>query len=90
MAKKEEILKIVSAKLRRILEQSQIDYECLQELRLRTNEPFILLYAGGEYFMSESGRLLRQAKEGYIVTTNDVKETLEYISSFSLYAYEDE
>ena len=90
MAKKEEILKIVSAKLRRILEQSQIDYECLQELRLRTNEPVILLYAGGEYFMSESGRLLRQAKDGYIITANDVKETLEYISSFSLYAYEDE
>ena len=40
--------------------------------------------------MSESGRLLRQAKDGYIITANDVKETLEYISSFSLYAYEDE
>ena len=90
MARKEEILKIVSAKLRKILEQSHIDYECLQELRLRTNEPFILLYAGGEYFMSENGKLLRQAKDGYLVTANDVKETLEYISSFSLYAYEDE
>lgn len=90
MARKEEILKIVSAKLRKILEQSHIDYECLQELRLRTNEPFILLYAGGEYFMSENGKLLRQAKDGYLITANDVKETLEYISSFSLYAYEDE
>ncbi len=90
MARKEEILKIVSAKLRKILEQSHIDYECLQELRLRTNEPFILLYAGGEYFMSENGKLLRQANDGYLITANDVKETLEYISSFSLYAYEDE
>lgn len=90
MTKKEEILKIVSGKIRRVLEQSRIDFECLQELRLRINEPFILLYAGNEYFMSESGILLRQAKEGYVVTANDVKETLEYISNFSLYAYEDE
>lgn len=88
--KKKEILKILSSKLRKILENSDLDFEELQELRLRMNEPFIILYQGKEFFVSESGSLEQNPEIGYLVTANDVKETLEYISSFSLYAYEDE
>lgn len=88
--KKKEILKIMSAKLRKILEGSDINFEGLQELRLRMNEPFIILYEGKEFFVSESGGLEQTSEMGYLVTAGDIKETLEYISSFSLYAYEDE
>lgn len=88
--KKKEILKILSAKLRKILENSDIDFDGLQELRLRMNEPLIIIYNGKEYFVAENGELEKTPEEGYPVTANDIKETLEYISSFSLYAYEDE
>lgn len=88
--KKKEILKILSAKLRKILEGSDINFEGLQELRLRVNEPFIILYEGKEYFVSERGSLEEDLEMGYLITAGDIKETLEYISSFSLYAYEDE
>lgn len=88
--KKKEILKILSSKLRKILENSDLDFEELQELRLRMNEPFIILYQGKEFFVSESGNLEQSPESGYLITANDIKETLEYISSFSLYAYEDE
>lgn len=90
MAKKEEILKILSLKLRRILEGSNINYELLQEIRLRVMRPCILRYDGREYVLSEEGKLERNVEAGYQITQGDVKETLEYISSFSLYAYEDE
>lgn len=90
MTKKTEILKILSAKMRRILESSDLNFELLQELRLRTNEPFILIYDGKEFFVSESGNLEKRPEMGYQITAGDIKETLEYISSFSLYAYEDE
>ncbi len=90
MGKKSEILKILSAKLRRILESSDLDFERLQELRLRMNEPFIIIYNGNEFFISECGNLERRPEMGYQITAGDIKETLEYISSFSLYAYEDE
>lgn len=90
MAKKEEILKILSGKLRKILENSDLDFERLQELRLRTNGPFIIIYDGEEFFVSECGNLEKRASMSYGITQNDIKETLEYISSFSLYAYEDE
>lgn len=90
MGKKSEILKILSAKLRRILESSDLDFDRLQELRLRMNEPVIIIYNGNEFFISECGNLEKRPEMGYQVTAGDIKETLEYISSFSLYAYEDE
>lgn len=90
MAKKEEILKILPARIRRILESSKLDFEHLQELRLRMMEPFIIIYDGKEYFVSNTGTLEKNAEAGYEITAGDIKETLEYISSFSLYAYEDE
>ncbi|MDO5155416.1 MAG: stage III sporulation protein AA [Eubacteriales bacterium] len=90
MAKKEEILKIVSTKLRHILHLANLDYECLQELRIRVHEPLIITYGGMEHFVSDNGQLVELASQAYQITTMDVKETLAYISSYSLYAYEDE
>lgn len=90
MSKREEILKIVSAKLRKILEHSDLDFELLQEIRLRIMKPCIITYDGEEFFVTEEGNMEKQVEKGYLVTALDVRETLEYISSFSLYAYEDE
>ena len=53
-------------------------------------EPFIVIYDGDEFFLSDKGELLKQSANSYQITAADIKETLEYISNFSLYAYEDE
>lgn len=90
MTKKDEILKILSARLRRILEASDIDYENLQEVRIRVHEPFIVICNGEEYFLTSQGVIVKEPKKSYLATPNDIRETIEYISSFSLYAYEDE
>lgn len=90
MTKKEEILKIVSSKLKRILENTDMDFELLQEIRIRMQEPLIVLYDGSEFFVSETGERLKEPENSYQITASDIKETIEYISSFSLYAYEDE
>lgn len=90
MTKKDEIFKILSVKLRRILELSNINFEWLQELRLRVNGPFMIRYEGKEYFVTEQGNLVENMEAGYQVVQADIKETIEYISSYSLYAYEDE
>lgn len=90
MPKKDEILKIVSVKLRRILETAIMDFEYLQELRIRIQEPLIIIYKGEEFFLTEQGIMTKEAKKSYLAEPDDIKETLEYISSFSLYAYEDE
>lgn len=90
MERRNELVKILSARLREIVTRMQINFNELQELRLRINEPFIVLVDGREAFVSERGELVGHAEESYIVRQRDIKETLEYISNYSLYAYEDE
>lgn len=90
MGRKQEILRILSAKLREIVSRLSIDYDKLSELRIRIDEPFIVVIDGKEHFVSESGMLVDDKPESYIIKARDIKETMEYISNYSLYAYEDE
>ncbi len=95
----EEILKVMAGGLRRLLEQAALKFEYLQELRLRAGLPFLCQYDGKEYGFLESGRMVPAASfqaghagggAPHVVSRKEVKETLEYLSSYSLYAYEEE
>ena len=63
---------------------AKLDYDKLYEIRLRVGRPLFLTYDGGECFLRQKDT------EPYLVTREDLKETLEYVSGYSLYAYEDE
>ncbi len=84
------VLKILSMKIRNLMIKSIIDYERLTELRLRINEPLILKYDNREFFLGRVGYLTEKREEAYIVSAEDIRDTVEYISNYSLYAYEDE
>lgn len=88
--KREEILKIFSINLRKVISNVKIDFELLQEIRLRVNGPLIVFYNNKEYFISRNYELTTSRVNAYIVTQNEVRETMEYISNYSLYAFEDE
>ncbi len=90
MNKKEELLKIFSIKLRNILAKAELDYELLQEIRLRVNAPLLIVYDNKEYFLTEQSELSRDCVNSYLLTKNELKETMEYISNYSLYAFEEE
>lgn len=79
-----QIQDLFSGNIRRLLIQADLDYEKLYEIRLRVGRPMFLIYDGGECFLRTRGQ------EPYLVTREDLKETLEYVSGYSLYAYEDE
>lgn len=79
-----QILDLFGKNIRRLLARAEIDYEKLYEIRLRAGRPLFLIYDGGERFLRTAGR------EPYLVTREDLKETLEYVSGYSLYAFEDE
>ena len=82
--RKQQILNILAARIRKVVEAERLDYDKLQEIRLRTGQPLLLLYDGKE-------RVLPAAqKQKHIVTKAEIKETLEYSSHYSLYAYEHE
>ena len=70
--------------IRKLLIEEKPDYDSIYEIRLRTGKPLFLVYAGGERCLKIKGQ------EPYLVTGQDLKETLEYVSGYSLYACEDE
>ena len=90
MDKKEEILRIFSIRLRKLFLELDLDFYNLQEIRLRINRPILLVYNNEEYFLGCNNNLTKYAENGFIVSGKEIRETMEYISNYSLYAYEDE
>ena len=60
-----------------------------EEIRLRHSQPLFIHWAGGESYLGEKGPVLT-TEEAYNVFSRDLEKTLELISSYSLYAFEEE
>ena len=75
---RDEILNILPVGLREYL--ALMDLQSLEEIRLRAMKNVIL------YFGRKQGEFVTD----YFIDDNQLKETLEYISKFSLYAYEED
>ncbi|MDO4337510.1 MAG: stage III sporulation protein AA [Eubacteriales bacterium] len=80
----EQIWNLFAGNIRRLLMEADLNYEEVYEIRLRVGRPLFLTYDGGECFLKQKG------EKQYLVTKEDLKETLEYVCGYSLYAYEDE
>ena len=79
----EQIQNLFAGNIRRLLMNANLDYDKIYEIRLRVGRPLFYTYDGGEGFLTDhDGK--------YVVTREDLKETMEYISGYSLYSYEDE
>lgn len=83
-------MRLLPANIRRLL-QSQ--FECinaLQEIHIRTNAPIIIYFNSRQLFLSKDGGLTNRRQHAYIASEADIKQTVEYVSDYSLYAYEAE
>lgn len=90
MKDRNEIIRFFSGHIREILEKAGLDFEKLQEIRLRAEKPFLIRLEGAEYFVSEQGEVLKEPGRAWIVTQREIRETMELVGKYSLYAYEDE
>lgn len=90
MEKKDQLIKLFSRTIREILWRVPADFRCVQEIRLRAGMPLIIILDNREYFLTWKGELSGRREEACIVGREDIKETLEHISSHSLYAFEEE
>lgn len=90
MQENKELWKLFSIRLRTILQKALLDLALLQEIRLRIGKPILLRYKNMEYTLKENGVLSKSILEGFCVTRAEIKETMEYISNYSLYAFEEE
>lgn len=86
----EEVLKIFSLKIREILQKSDIQFDRLMEIRLRAYRPLVVIVNNQEMFLMDGGGVAKSYKDAFIVSEKEIRETLEYISNYSLYAFEEE
>lgn len=90
MESTEQFLQLFSGRIREILRKSEISEKKLQEVRLRVQQPLLILYEGQEYGMTPEGKLTKQAGNSYQIQREDLNETLECVSGYSLYAFDEE
>lgn len=76
--------------LRTLLQQANLEVEQLQEVRMRVGRPLLLRYGSGEYGITVQGKLTRNAEGGRLVSRTDLDQTLEVLSGYSMYAFDEE
>ena len=81
MDKREELIKIFSKDIRVILKQVMVDFDQVQEIRLRVHAPLLMICNNREYYITPEGNLSMKAEEAYLVTREALKETLDYIAA---------
>ena len=77
--RKRQVVQVLAKPIVQCLEEERILFDHIQEIKLRIGKPLIIIYRGKERMWKD-----------VIVTKEEIKETLEYISNYSLYAYEHE
>lgn len=90
MERQEQYLQFFSPRIREILQKSGVRQEELQEIRMRAERPLLLLYKGKEYAVTKEGELTGEPCRGYRVSREDLRGTLECVSGYSLYAFDEE
>lgn len=78
-----QILNILAKNVRKIIQEDTGGLDGLQEIRLRTGQPVRIVCDNRE-------KILPSEASPHIITKEEVRETMDYISHYSLYAYENE
>lgn len=98
---KVEITRLFPLRLRQILEGLSLDLDQLEEVRLRCGQPVLLRVNGREMGISGNSQLMELELAGQlqkqqiwkkleIISEKELKDTLEIMGGFSLYAAEEE
>ena len=81
---RQKIINVLPRSIRHVLEKGNLDYKIFQEIKMRIDQPIILTYEGKERM------LLNDWGRPHIITKEEMYEFLDYITNYSLYAYEEE
>lgn len=85
-----ELIKIFPARIREKISRNDLLAEGYTEVRLRSNGPVMLLKGREEFFLHKESGICNAAENAYVMSANEIREMMEYISNFSVYAYEEE
>lgn len=88
--RKSKISHLLGNTLKRIYEKAQFDEEYVQEIRIRINGPFLVMYKGEEWILDSEGKKAAFPECGYRIQQKDLKDTMSFVSDYSVYAFEGE
>ena len=78
-----QVYDALAAGIRNMVRHAAADDNRLEEIRMRTGQPLMIRYDGRE-------QILPAVQQPHIVTKEEMRETMDYISHYSLYAYSEE
>lgn len=87
---KEELLQLFPGRIKQGILQAQLDFETVQEVRLRVNQPMIFREYGREFYITESGEKSFDSCQGSCITAKELKALVEAACGYSGYAFEEE
>lgn len=90
MKRKEEFLSLFPMEMRNKWEVVGERIKAVEEIRLRIHQPICIWIKGKEYFLSESGALKERKEEASLMSEREMKQLVNHICDYSLYAYENE
>lgn len=89
-----EILKFLPEKMAKVMEKAALDWEQMEEIRLRAGKPLLFYMDNKEYVLKREGNFIKtsgQIEEGaYMTEASEIRQILDKVSGYSLYAYQDE
>ncbi|MCI8400553.1 MAG: stage III sporulation protein AA [Lachnospiraceae bacterium] len=85
--REEQIMRVLAVSLRQIFKKLSPDYDRLEEIRLRIGSPLTVTYGGLPLFVSKEGQFCGR-KDACPVEAGQLRETMDYLSSYSRYAFE--
>lgn len=83
MQLKEQVLSVFRGRIRKVLEETEIDYTSLREIRIRAEKPILLLGKEGEKILETNGQPLN-------AELREIREIVESACGYSGYAFEEE
>lgn len=81
MGRQEEILRVLAPGLRTALRSMSSFWDEVEEIRLRVGQPLAVTLYGRSVFVEDRG--------GHRVTMEEIRDTMNLLSSYSRYAFED-
>ncbi len=87
---KEEILHIFPDFMRTRWEKVAERAECLQEIRLRVNQPVTVLMNNKEWFLETGGGLTSDVSHAAYSSEKELEAVLTHVCRYSIYAFADE
>lgn len=62
----------------------------IEEIRIRKYRPLMISARGRDYFLCEDGSITSFPEKAYIITKKDTENTMQLISDYSIYAFNEE